>query len=223
MHIRKKMVIGCALACLTSTALLPRQEKNYSEKNALQAFGAFVGGLVGGTVSFSLIPWLFNDTCHLNNFSRVASFGLKSCATVVSAYCGAKLFWYLTPEGTIEWSRLTIEQYGPTLESMVAENFYENLNVVFVSEHMPLFAAFNYVKCARIALISRRNSLNKLKNRNEDWKEEVDELLPRIERLLNLADHSLALITGHPDWARYLAIEEMRLARLTPQVHYIYR
>ena len=102
------------------------------------------------------------------------------------------------------------------------EDIYEYLARRFVGTDIPLLQAFNAFKAMRNELQSCENGLESLKNSSIALVEDVVGLQTKIRQLLDLAEAVMVLITRHPNWAQYIALEEMRLARTQPKTNVTY-
>jgi len=82
---------------------------------------------------------------------------------------------------------------------------------------MPLLRAFNHINQARKDLEAAKKGLEKIKS---NYEQEVVVLLPKVEELLTIAQAATILITRHPQWSHFIAVQEMRIANIQPKMTY---
>lgn len=194
------------------------------KKISAKVAGATMVGGAGYGVMYHLLPFLFSDMPAHTKAGYYFVNGAKLLCIAASSYYGAQYFWHLLPEGKIERSKNAIENYdGLLMACQQAENIYEYLDTRYVGNDIPLLQAFNAINAMRNELQSCEKGLKSLKNSSIATVEDVVGLQTKVRELLDIAEAVLVRITRHPNWAHYIALSEMRLARTQPRTEFTYK
>jgi hypothetical protein len=101
------------------------------------------------------------------------------------------------------------------------DKVFEYLDKKFVGTDIPLLQAFEYINRAHKNLTTASKELSKIQKTVDV--EDVAILIIEAQKLNFIAEKILVLITQHPNWANYIAVQEMRLTRMQPQIGYQYQ